>query len=290
MDLKKFSMHSMSRMFVLSAMVVLIGLTSCQQGEEVPTMAETDTELVFLEADIEATYEDVDAYSFEAMEITDFSAQARRFVNPANQMLSACVIVTHDSVNKVVTLDFGTGCIGPDGKERKGQIIINYTQRLYRPGAQLSITLQNYSVDDVQIEGTKTITNVSPNFQANISLNTTLVGGKITWPNGDVATRQFTRTRTWIRAARPINDEFHVEGAVQGTRRNGNSYQINIVSTLIYKRKCRLQGVHIPVQGLKAIQRTGKPNVLVDFGDGDCDHLITITVNGSSQVVDVRNL
>ncbi|MEM7369211.1 MAG: hypothetical protein AAF587_11475 [Bacteroidota bacterium] len=283
-------MSSVFRFFSLSAFVLLIGLTSCQQGEDDPTMAEVDAELVVLEADIEATYEEVDAYSFEAMDLTDLSAEARRFVNPSDQMISSCVIVTHDSVNKVVTVDFGTGCIGADGKERKGQIIITYTQRLYRPGAQLSIALQNYSVDGVQVEGTKTITNVSPTFQANISLNTTLVGGKITWLNGDVATRQFTRTRTWVRAANPILDEFHVEGAVQGSRRNGNAYQINIVSTLIYKRSCRLQGVRIPVQGLKAIQRSNRPNVLVDVGDGDCDHLITITVNGSSHVVDVRDL
>ena len=288
MDLTKFRMLNFSKALFLTGLVLMIGLTSCQQEE--PIAAEVDNELVTMEAEIEATYEEVDEFTFEVMDRTDFTAEARPFLNPSNQLLPACATVTHDSINKIITIDFGTGCVGPDGKEREGQIIINYTQRLYWPGASLTISLNNYAVDDVQIKGTKTITNVSPNFLANISLNTTLVGGQVTWPNGDVATRQFTRTRTWVRAAHPINDEFHVDGQVQGTRRNGVAYNIDILSTLVFKRKCRLQGIHIPVEGTKLIQRSGKPDVLVTYGTGTCDHLIDVTVNGNTQTIDLSTL
>ena len=45
----------------------------------------------------------------------------------------------------------------------------------------------------------------------------------------------------------------------------------------------------VPVQGLKLIKRTGKPDLLIDFGDGDCDSLATLTMNGQSKVVDLSN-
>lgn len=286
-SVKSFSEQA-SRILFATLLLGLFALTACQQ-EEPMEIAEEDQEMAILEVEAEATYEEVDAITFEAVDLTDVTPNARSWDNVENRMINQCVTVTHDSANKVITLDFGTGCLGPDGKLRAGQIIITYTYRLYLPGASLSVALQNFSVDGIQIEGTRTLTNVSPNFQANISLNTTLVGGQITFLNGDVATRDFTRTMTWVRAANPFNDELHVEGMAQGTRRNGLSYQTQIVSTLIFKRKCRRQGVHIPVQGIKKIERSNRPDLLVDFGSGDCDHLITLTMNNQSMQVDVSN-
>lgn len=276
--------------FVLA--FAIFSLTSCQQTDDeiLDAIAEDEIQLAETEESVEASYEDVEEFSIEAMELTDNSADARLFSDPSALQIPACATVTHDSVNKIITIDFGTGCVGPDGKLRSGKVIISYTVKLYKPGASLTVTLDNYYVDGKHIEGTKTIKNVSPNLQSDISLKTTLVGGKVTWPDSTFATRQFTRTKTWVRASNPINDEFHLEGTIKGTRKNGNAYSCNIISTLIIKRKCRKVGVKIPVQGLKVIKRTGKPNLLLDFGDGDCDNLITVTKNGSSKVIDVTNL
>ncbi len=198
--------------------------------------------------------------------------------------------VTRDTVAKTILIDFGTGCLGPDGKFRSGAIFVDYTKRLWIPGATLSITLQNYMVDSLAIEGTRTITNVSPNFQSNISLEKKLVGGKITWPDGTFATRDYTRTSTWVRGTHPAMDEWRVDGDANGVRKNGNTYASNVLSTLVWKRKCIRQGVGIPVEGVTLIKRGGKPDVTIDFGNGTCDHLITVTVNGNSKVVNVKNL
>jgi hypothetical protein len=281
----RFSALPLRALFAATLLLVL-GLSACQQ-EEPMEIAESDQEFAMVEAEAEASYEELDAITFEAIDLTDATPSARSLDGLSNRMINSCVIVTHDSINKIITLDFGTGCVGPDGKLRVGQIIIDYTYRLYIPGASLSLSLQGYSVDGLAIEGTRTLTNISPNFQANISLNATLVGGQLTWPNGDVATRSFTRTMTWVRAANPANDELHIDGAAQGNFRNGTTYQTNILSTLIFKRKCRWQGVHIPVQGEKRIQRSTRPDLFVDFGTGDCDHLITLTMNNQSLVIDL---
>ncbi|MEO0470462.1 MAG: hypothetical protein AAF206_12630 [Bacteroidota bacterium] len=271
------------RFFVV---LLAFGLVACQPDDIVETVAQEEIDLAMEDATVTATYDDVEEYTFEAMEVADASLEARD-MTAYQYSIPACATVTHDSVNKTITIDFGTGCTGPGGKTRSGQIVITYTQRLYIPGASLSTTLVNYVVDGHAVEGTKTITNVSPNFQAPISLNVTLVDGQITFPNGDVASRDADKTYTWMRANRPLNDEFHVDGNTSGSNRDGVTYTTDILSTLIFKRKCRRQGIRIPVEGLKEIDKSNRPVVLLDFGDGSCDHLVTVTVNGNSTVIDV---
>ncbi|GAB4404092.1 MAG: hypothetical protein OHK0039_04060 [Bacteroidia bacterium] len=279
----------MSRLFVALAFVLAFTLSACQR-ETTDEIAESEVELAELDASIEASFDESDAYAFEAMDVTDFSVNARRYVNAADRLINACVTVTHDSINKVVTLDFGTGCVGPDGRTRSGQIVISYTQRLYVPGATLTIDHVNYSVDSVMVAGTRIITNVSPNFQSNISLNTQLVGGMLVWPNGDTATRAFTRTATWMRAVNPINDELHVDGSATGTTRNAVAYTTQTLSTLIFKRSCRRSdGIRVPVEGVVSIQRGSQPKVQIDYGDGTCDRLATLSRNGQTRVITLRN-
>ncbi len=282
---------TLARILVSLSLLTLIGLAACSEVETPIAEAEITAEEIAVaqgEEDLDVSIEDAEEIAMEALEMTDGSTDRRIFSNPTHAILSAsCAVVTHDSIAKTITIDFGTGCTGADGKVRAGIVLITYTQRLWIPGASVSVALANYSVDGKAIEGTKTLTNVSANLLAPISMNTTLVGGKVTWPNGTFATRDYTRTRTWVRAINPINDEFQVVGQVTGMTRSGENYSMNIISTVIYKRKCRLQGVGIAVQGLKSLQRDSKPNLLIDYGDGQCDSFITLTRNGNSLVVDV---
>lgn len=282
---------TLARILVSLSLLALIGLAACNDVETPIAEAEITAEEIAVaqgEEDLDVSIEDAEEIAMEALEMTGSSTERRIFSNPANAILStSCAVVTHDSIAKTITIDFGTGCTGADGKVRAGIVLITYTQRLWIPGASVSVALTNYSVNGKAIEGSKTLTNVSANLLAPISMNTTLVGGKVTWPNGTFATRDYTRTRTWVRAINPINDEFQVVGQVTGMTRSGENYSMNIISTLIYKRKCRLQGVGIAVQGLKSLQRDSKPNLLIDYGDGQCDSFITLTRNGNSIVVDV---
>ncbi len=286
--------NTIAQFFVAFLAAGLMVLTGCQQ-DEIPETTNNDiTEAIAqagAEAEMEAAIEDVSEITFEAMDITDPVAE-RRLFDHRDRMLPDCATVTHDTASKTITIDFGVpadSCRNRRGQLVSGQVVISYTRRLYIPGASLSVNLIAFYLDGKHVEGTKTITNTSAGFGDNISLNTTLVGGKVTFPDGTFATREFDRTRTWVRARNPINDEFHIEGSFTGTNREGKTYTMTIVSTLIIKRKCRLIGVRIPVQGMKLIERTDKPDVYIDYGDGRCDYLITVTRNGESRVIDVRD-
>lgn len=289
-----YSLLNSARNYFLIALALAF-FTACNPDEDIISIGEDETVLLENESVMEADFEEVESLGVDAMEMTDFSTFGRMRGGLDGSVLNTthttgCPTITHDSINKVITVDFGASCTGPNGRVRSGQIIITYTRRLYHPGASLQIALNNYHVDGKHIEGTKTLTNTMTNYRDTVSFQTTLVGGKITWPDGTFAEREFTREGKWVRGNNPLQDEFWREGSIDGVRRNGNTYEGDITSTLIYKRKCKRVGVFIAVEGTRLIKRSGKPDLTIDYGDGSCDHMVTLTANGQSRTVDVRNL
>lgn len=271
--------------FALIAAVAVV-FAACTTEQDV--VSQEDTDMVYEDALAADAFADAEEVSFEALEMTDQSVFARSFQASANRTIgNGCPTITNDSVNKVLTIDFGTSCLGPDGRTRSGQIVIDYTRRLYWPGATLSVSLVNYTVDSVAIAGTKTYTNLMQNFRDTLAINVVLTGGSVTLPNGNSATRSFDRTMTWVRGANPSADEFWVMGASQGSRFNGNSFTRTINDTLIYRRACRRRGVHVPVEGTLTITRSAGPNVDVDYGNGSCETFADVTVNGNTRTIDL---
>jgi hypothetical protein len=53
---------------------------------------------------------------------------------------------------KTITIDFGNGCLGRDGKFRSGAIIVHLTAPLRRAGSVVTITFRNYYVNRVHLE------------------------------------------------------------------------------------------------------------------------------------------
>jgi hypothetical protein len=112
--------------------------------------------------------------------------------------------------------------------------------------------------------------------------------GKATWPDGTVATRSAERTRIWIRASNPLNDTWEVTGTASGTNRDKKAYSMNITKKLVYKRECAINGrIFMAVEGEKELTVDGK-KITINYGAGECDRLVTITINGVSQEVLVR--
>ena len=281
-------MKTVARLMVLF-IALFISITACEEQQENLLQSEidqNDLDNIATEEDLQTAYEDIDLISVEAEESLDAGTIGGRVQMDETDRLTRCATRTHNKEEMTCTIDFGDGCVGPDGKVRSGIIFHTYTGRLFVPGSVWTITFRNYYVNRKHIEGVKTITNVSGSINDHVSFHKVLEGGKITWPDGSYATREVDKTFTWYRASNPLMDEVHVQGEASGMNRRGVSYKATIISTIIWKRACRLRGVCVPVQGLKLIERRDHPDVLVDFGDGECDSLITITKNGESRVIE----
>jgi hypothetical protein len=191
-----------------------------------------------------------------------------------------------------IVIDFGTGCTDARGIVRKGKILITYTGLRYAVGATRSITFDGYFVNEVKIEGTRNVTNVTGSTIESPKFKIEVIGGKATWADGTSASREVRIVREWKRGTNPSQDIWNVtqldgsDFAASGSNRNGKTYQMNITKTLVYKRECASSKVFMAVQGTKELI-TEKRKITIDYGTGTCDKLVTITLNGESKEVEV---
>lgn len=262
----------MKKLLFITAIAFATFFTSCSDDSEAGTDLVEELDLDS-ESTLEANYEDIDLIVEAGLETIEAGGRVDRDV------VLDCATVTHDGEAKTVTIDYGDGCEGPGGRVRAGIILISYSDHRLIPGAFRTTTFDGFSVDGVLVEGTRTVENISESLDDDPTFSITLTGGKLTFEDETTSTRDSQRTRTWFRASNPLEDETSVEGSANGTRRDGVSYSVEIISRIIYKRACWSERVFIPVSGIK--QYTSGDNVVVvDYGDGTCDNEVTITING----------
>ncbi len=206
----------------------------------------------------------------------------------ANSLLAGCATVTRDTVSMphVTTVDFGTGCTGADGKVRKGKIIVTYDGKYRDAGTTITITFDGYSVNDNQVSGTKTIHNDGANGDGNLSFSISVNGQIVLASGAGTITWSSTRTREWIAGESTESrddDQYSITGSAAGTAANGDQFTATVTDALIRNLApgCRRHFV----KGTALIQRTGKPDRTIDFGNGNCDDEAVVTINGVSHTI-----
>jgi len=278
-------MRQLSKILSL-AVVIAIFNTSCQEENENPNQL-TDAEIAIAENEtaVESAFEDLDDIAYESLFYAD--AGGRIAVNEDSPL--ACAERTHDIENKTITIDFGDGCEGPHGRVRSGKIIITYTDRMFVPGAVISMTFEDYYSDDRKIEGTRTRTNISESENDFLRFRIELENGKITWEDGTFATRDALWEVSRIRTPNPINDERIRTGSANGLNREGLTYMVTITNPIVWKRGCLpRKRVMIPVEGTKVREVEERGSCTIDYGDGTCDNLVTITKDGNTKEVEIK--
>lgn len=271
---------------LLASMFVLVACTD--EAEEVGIDGNL-TEAALTDAEVDAVYEDIDDLSSMSLEstgnvlggkISDDEPEDDRFCE-------GVVSFVGDKTGGTITIDFGDGCEDANGNIRKGKIIIVYTGPRFEPGSTVVTTLVDYSINDIAIEGTRTLENISISTADYPTFHITLIGGKVTWPDETFATRESDRVRVWKRERNPREDSHLITGEASGMTRRGVQYEMQITDTLVYKRACRIsRRARIPVQGQKQIETENKL-ITINFGEGECDRRFEVIVEGKTEDVTV---
>ncbi len=185
-----------------------------------------------------------------------------------------------------ITLDYSDAGCTKNGRTFKGKVVINQTNPMNMAGAVRTISFDNFFIENVQLEGSKTVTSVGintaglPNF--NVSVDETL-----TYPDGSVATHSATRSRTMTEGsatATRLDDVWTITGQGEGINRNGDAYTTSITTPLVKRNPCTWIG-----EGIIEFSRNGLTRTL-DFGDGTCDRDATITLaDGTVKNVKIRH-
>ncbi len=214
--------------------------------------------------------------------------------------LNVCPTVTVTRLNPPdlfpvrVVMDFGTnGCVGPDGHFRKGKVITVYTKRLIIPGAVAETGFEGFYVDSVHVEGAHRISNISTVVTPGIppvdrKFRVVVTNGKLTRPNGNYVSWNSEKTITQVEGLGtllPLDDIFKIEGGSRGQVKRGNllvGFNSTITEPLMKRFNCRWIA--------KGIVKTTRINAAVNnpwiatlnFGNGSCDNLAVLTINGVS--------
>ena len=183
---------------------------------------------------------------------------------------------------KTITIDFGNGCMGRDGKYRKGKIVSIYTNPMVVPGAKVSTTFIGYQVDSLKIEGTHITENTSTSNMQGWKVK--VIEGKIT----QVTTNRWIKwnsTKDILQIAGngtphfPLDDIYKITGNTRSINSAGHSWSALVIEPLIKKFTCRWI-----VQGTIKFVRNGR-EALLDFGDGRCDNQAILYINGVPHVI-----
>lgn len=282
----------------LVAAGLLTGLAACEDKVEFNSK---DTASAENEATMDGYFEDTDDMALTAVMADDGTADGGR--ESSGRVIGRdkldhrfkCADVTIDFAadnsflvpHGTITIDFGTGCTDSNDNVRRGKLIVEFKGRRFMPNASIVTTTDGYVINEVAIEGTRTVTNISGSTEEAPKFNVKLENGKATWSTGEVATREVNRVHEWIRAANPMDDQWSVTGSASGTNRNGDVYEMNITTALVYKRECAVKArVFMAVAGTKELIVNGR-RITIDYGTGDCDRTVTISAEGKSKQLEV---
>lgn len=177
---------------------------------------------------------------------------------------------------KTIVVDFGTtNCLCDDGRYRRGKINIVTTGWFRDSGTVITITPQDYYVNDNKVEGQKVITNNGKNSAGNWNFDIVVHGTVIT--SEGTFTWNCTRNHEWIEGYNtvfnPWDDVFLIRGQAEGTNINGEDYQVQVINPLRIARSCKWV-----TAGLLRII-SGGHTLDINYGDGNCDGTIVITLD-----------
>lgn len=192
------------------------------------------------------------------------------------------VVIT--DTEKSVKLDFGDGCETPKGDVLKGVIEMDFEWDLLAETVTIVKSFEDFYFNDVLVEGSKTVVKTRSNTN-DLPESVVTFDMKLTWEDGSFAERIGTRTRTFIEGfdTRPYGDNvFSIVGNATTTLSDGTVIYSEITDPLIRKMACKFI-----VSGVKTMTKEGKTYIL-DFGNGTCDNLATLTVDGETTEIELR--
>lgn len=201
-----------------------------------------------------------------------------------------CVEITdsgEDVYPRTITIDFGDDCFTPNGLQRTGTIEVVLTGDVRNEeGAVRTVTFEDLTIGDVMtVNGTRTLTNTGQNEEGQWTFAQE-TSTTIDRPVLDIV-RTYAGTRTWLSGHDTEecgDDIWQRDGAGEKTLSNGMNEGVVTVTydAVVYDRPCGY-----PVSGTVTLVRNQFERIM-DFGDGTCDALAELTINGTTYLFDLE--
>jgi hypothetical protein len=271
---------------MMVTLVAMFFTQSCSR-DEAGDISGTDITLAQDDAFADALFDDVDNFvAFELVALDDNGYSTSQLKSTGEEI---CYTVTVDHPDlttfpKVITIDFGAGCsivFNGDTITREGQIIITITNRWFITGAEHSITFNNFFINGVKIEGTRTVTNLGLNIKNHLEQSVVLEAGKVIFNDTAWVAREAEHIREWSRQLNPLHDTLWISGNASGVNILGEEYSRIIVEPLMLLRCLESQYRWVIADGIVEIYNSVRGNCTIDYSDSGCSGEVTIHKNGN---------
>ncbi len=269
--------NRIKQLSLLTTLITIIFFTGCRKDDtNLSTMVALDNSIA------QAGFNDMQSVVIQEAADNGFAGFASS--TEVGKMADDCALITFSeplgTYPNTMTIDFGTGCIGYLGIERSGKVMATFTGPYKEEGTVITIVPEDYHVNGNLVEGTKTITNIGLNDAGNITFTVIVVDGKITLEDGSAIEWDAEREREWLEGDETLeigDDVYLITGGSTGVNREDIPFTETITTELRVELDCRYI-----VSGVREITPEGIETRIVDYGDGDCDNLITVTIGGST--------
>lgn len=275
--------HTLLKSIVVLLAFSLIGCNKEEQEEEnnSNTTGQFTTEEFNANAKMDAISNDISEIAEDQVNVQN-TARAESY----QSILPDCATVTTSVEGTTWTriVDFGTtGCAYHNGAILRGQIIISGSTNFQQSPYVWTYNFHNFHYDNILVEGTKTLSRTieardpypipHPIVVINLDLDITL-------PNGNTYSRVGTRTRELIEGYdTPLvfhDNVYQVWGSWVTTGSNSD-YRSVITTPFIIKIDCTYK----VVSGVLVSSRNNHMATL-DYGNGDCDNIATISIGAGA--------
>tara|TARA_B110000211_G_C14003015_1_gene519429 strand:- start:468 stop:1265 length:798 start_codon:yes stop_codon:yes gene_type:complete len=256
---------------VFSAVLITLCLFGCKDdSKEIYSQSAKDQSL--------AEVITMDVFE-EVLTITPTYIIDGKYAADTNIIITSYPLLTDPSYPKTITIDYGNGVVGTDGKTRKGKIKI-----LINSGTVLTEDLE-IEFDDYVSEGNTVYGSVNyayTNLNSTVSYDVTLNGTGLTFISANGTMKwdgDFLITRASGENTPSISDDiFKLSGSTTGVDFSGTSYAVKTETDHTIDFDCN----EIITAGTSKITPNGKDEHDVDYGTGGCDANAVISLSSDN--------
>ena len=278
---------------VAIALSVIILGTSCQKSS-VTEKQSSDNSLNQQKLDLTNTLIEAsgsDEENFDMVMEDDGPADASNVSNAKVSGKTVTYSPSKDVYPHSKTIDFGTGFTNPKGVTKSGKVIITYYDAVADAGGKYTVTTyDNYYINGVHIEGSIQINKIKNENGKYVYLH--VIHKTISDAAGNLKDYNSNAKWTVIDWKGGTNNAYEIEAHTEGNETyNGieaNNFKTDVDENnpVIKPFDCRrVQG------GLTAEIHLAKGKIkdlveYIDYGNGECDDIATLSINGGpAQVV-----
>jgi hypothetical protein len=199
----------------------------------------------------------------------------------------ATVTVDNDDFPKTVSIDYGDGCTGRMGLEKRGVVTIYMSDTIINEGAEYTVTYEDLTLGNRVISKTATFTNEGENDAGYWVISFESESTTTFEKKDEVFTivREFSGEREWMAGfdtPEATDDIFLLSRNGSITVNDDLKFAKTTIEPVLIDRSCKW-----PLSGIVEITKGGEI-MTIDYGTGECDNIALVTKDGELEEIELN--